>query len=97
MVEMNDELRAEIVEVIWSILEAPLRVDSDKVSILSHQLNVKEYEFRAEVPKQEFSSQEMNVLRQPTTVEYDGNTCEVSFEGIDTADSTNELVFTVTI
>jgi len=97
MVEMNDELRAEIVEVIWSIVEATLQVDTNEVSILSHQLNVKEYEFRAEVPKQEFSSREMNALRQPTTVEYDGNTRKVSFERIDTAASTNELVFTVTI
>lgn len=96
MVEMNDDLRTELVEVVWDIVQATLGMDSYDVSVSSHQKqNSDVYVFKAELGAGvDFSSDELNKLQDDTVVEFDNTNYVMEFDGIDTQ-PTHEIVFTV--
>jgi len=96
MVEMTDDLRTELVEVVWHIVQATLGMDSHDVSVSSHQKqNSDKYVFKAEMGTRiEFSSDELNALQDDTVVEFNNTNYVMEFDGIDTQ-PTNELVFIV--
>jgi len=93
---MTDDLRTELVEVVWDIVQATLGINSYNVSIPSHQRrNADGYVFKAELGTGvDFSSDELNVLQDNTVVEFNNTNYVMEFDGIDTQ-PTHELVFTV--
>jgi len=96
MVEMNDDLRTELVKVVWDIVQATLGMDSHDVSVSSHQRqNSDVYVFKAELGTEvDFSSDELNELQDDTVVEFNSTNYVMEFEGLDTQ-PTHEVVFTV--